>query len=223
MSADHRYLTDNHVSANIDKVNSKTNMYKEPSTQLKGTLVRQHEAMHPSQSEGLAALATLGVSVEQGEDSTVTALGPAEVATDIVLDGLVHISRGSIDQFHRDKVGPNGKFGLGTYFAAGELTGETYDLLATHGSTVHAAKSKGTAMIVDRDKVKELEGFLKEQAGLPQSGLKTRIPNADITGLAPEGVDMLVVFMDRERSAAEIVIFPHAVGEIEVTDRRVIE
>lgn len=200
MSADHRYLTDNHVSANIDKVNSKTNMYKEPSTQLKGTLVR-----------------------EQGEDSTVTALGPAEVATDIVLDGLVHISRGSIDQFHRDKVGPNGKFGLGTYFAAGELTGETYDLLATHGSTVHAAKSKGTAMIVDRDKVKELEGFLKEQAGLPQSGLKTRIPNADITGLAPEGVDMLVVFMDRERSAAEIVVFPHAVGEIEVTDRRVIE
>lgn len=197
-------------------------MRKESTPQLKGTLIGPHEAMQPSPSEGIAALAQLGVAVEQGSESKVASLGPAEVVTDVSLDGLIHISHSPIDRFHQDKIGPSGKFGRGTYFAAGKLTGETYDLLATSGNTIHAASAKGSVMIVDRDKVKELEGFLKDQAGIPPSGLKTRIPNADIAGLAPEGIDMLVVFMDPERSAAETVIFPHLAGDIEIKERKMV-
>lgn len=191
-------------------------------TRLRGTLLDRRKPEAPT-SVGAECLRNLGVEVQLGDDSRVESIGPAEVVRSVRLGGLVHISRSPIEKFTADKVGPNGKFGAGTYFAAGALEGETFSGLSTPGVTLHAAELSGTVAFVDRANIREFDEFLKDQAGLPKSGLRTSVANAPVaTTLEQAGseVDALVVFMDPERTAAEVVVLPHALEHTQITESR---
>lgn len=192
---------------------------------LKGTLLN-HEARTESQlPEAIESLQALGVTVELENANSTEELGPATVIPSVRMEGLVHISTSPIDAFEQERVGPNGKFGKGTYFAAGALGGETYDLLNRPGNVVHGVGIEGSVLFVDRDDVSKLAEILRECAGVPKPAFKTSIANADVTGLLEKAnvqVDAVVVFMDHKRAAAEVAVLPRATEQIEILERKAI-
>ncbi len=192
------------------------------------TLPRSHDIdSSPAMSERLTDLGELGLGVELGPDSTVEYFGPAEVISDVSLAGLVHISKTPIEKFTQEGVGPNGKFGKGTHFAAGALEGETYSGLLASGMVLHEAAFTGSMMILDRKDVGTVYEEMRRKAGMPPSRLKQSTGNADILGLldqqgAEQPIDAIVVFMDEERTSAEFVVAPRSTDRIAITDRKVI-
>lgn len=192
------------------------------------TLPRSHDIdSSPAMSERLTDLGELGLGVELGPDSTVEYFGPAEVISDVSLAGLVHISKTPIEKFTQEGVGPNGKFGKGTHFAAGALEGETYSSLVTPGMVLHEAAFTGSVLLVDRKDVSNLYTEMRSRAGLPPSRYKQSTGNADILGLldqqgTEQPIDAIAVFMDEERTSAEFVVAPRSTENITLTDRKVI-
>lgn len=193
---------------------------------LKGTLLAEHEMRTEVQlPEVVESLQRLGVNVELQSADSVEELGPATLVRGVHMEGLVHISKDAIDKFEQKRVGPNGKFGKGTYFAAGALAGETYELLNQPGNVIHGVGFEGPVLFVDRDQVSELAATLREQAGVLAPAFKTSIANADITGLLEKArapVDAVVVYMDQERTAAEVAVLPAATAQVEVLERTTI-
>lgn len=191
------------------------------------TTPRSHETVTAEpRSAGVDSLRSLGLDVQVNQNQgTIERLKHAEIVRGVDIHGLVHISRGRIEQFEEGK-GVSGKFGEGTYFAAGNLTGETYDLLSTPGNVAHAASAEGLSVLfVNRSEIRELDSDLKERAGIPTTKLKTTIRNANITDLSSQAgleIDSVVIFMDDERTAAEVIVLPHATSQITVTDRKVL-
>lgn len=177
------------------------------------------------QSAGVETLRRLGLDVHVDPEVAHTEqIGSAEITRGLDIHGLVHISETSKNQFEEAKTGRLGKFGDGTYFAAGNLTGETYNLLKVPGNVLHSATVDDVSVLfVDRSQVRLLDDELKMRAGIPESKLKTTIQNANLTDHSRQAgleVDAVVIFMDEERTAAEIVVLPHATSRISITDRR---
>lgn len=197
----------------------------EPQSRLKGMLLAAQERPTEQIPAVVESLQRLGVNVELKGVDTVEELGPATLVPGVRMKGLVHISKGHIDTFEQERVGPNGKFGKGTYFAAGALTGETYDLLNQPGNVLHGVGFEGSVLFVDRDQVSGLAAKLREQVGVPEPAYKTSIANADITGLLEQSgvpVDAVMIYMDQERTAAEVAVLPAATAQIDVLERTVL-
>ncbi len=134
---------------------------------------------------------------------------------DADITGPWHYSPDVIDRFTDEKAsGVKGKFGAGTYLGVGELSGETVDILKASGSVKHDVALRGNLLVVDRSDVRDIDAKLKRRHGLPEPRFKTTINNADLTGLVEDmkiegnSVDAIMVYMDTERTAAEIVVLP---------------
>lgn len=179
-------------------------------------------------SWGLQALGTLrGVEARASRSSSLFRIGnDAEVVTHTSLSGLQHVSTGPIDRFTREgAMGSSGKFGRGTYFGAGSLSGETVDLLNKAGNTQHVVDASGTFLLVDRRKVREVAVVLGRGLGQTESPIKSTIQNAPLIDLASQysvdntQISGVVVFMNEARSAAEIVISPDATPYAYISSR----
>ena len=158
-------------------------------------------------------------------DGKATVLGGVEIA------GMSHISVSEIDRFETDKIGSSGgKFGVGTYFALGNLKGETADDLVGRyesGDAVkHEAKAAGNFLVVDRKNVLALNDDIRKVLGEPEPGFKSSIRNAPqlTTKLQAfqvnvQPIDGVIILMSDEDPSAEVIIMPGSTPKIEVERR----
>ncbi len=182
-------------------------------------------------SWGMQALGALpGVEAHADRRSALFSIGGgAEVISRAQLRGLQHISQAPIDQFTREGAQrSSGKFGRGTYFGVGDLGGETVDLLNRAGNVQHTTDASGSFLLVDRRMVREVAQILGGGLGHEVSPIRSNIQNAPLIDLASqyvigdEPISGVVVFMNDDRTAAEIVIAPQATASAVITERTVL-
>lgn len=140
------------------------------------------------------------------------------------VEGLWHYSATRIDHFTEDEAAKRkGKFGSGTYFGAGELSGETVDLLRAGDTVRHDAKFTGNVLAVSRDNVLDVAEQLKALNGLPPTRLRSSIQNAPLTDLlnaveiSGQQVDAVLITMS-DGNAAELAVLPQSVTGIEIVN-----
>lgn len=190
----------------------------DPSYHMAGKLAIEHDQLSADDTlEGLGLNGSLGETVELFD-------GKARLQAGAVLQGLWHYSEGRIERFSEDSVTDHGgKFGKGTYFGAGELVGETVDDLKSKGAIRHEVNFAGNVLALARDDVVEVAARLREANGEAPTKLKSSIPNADLTallgGMDFDGrkPDAVLVTMSEGR-AAELVVLPHALGNISIVN-----
>lgn len=179
-------------------------------------------------SWGMRALSALpGIEAQASRQSSLFRIGEgAEVITHTHIRGLRHTSNASIERFTREgAMRSSGKFGRGTYFGAGNLGGETVDLLNRAGNVEHIADVDGAFLLVDRRMVKEVASVLGKGLGHSESPIRSNIQNAPLIDLASQymigdvPISGVVVFMNGERSAAEVVMAPAATEAVSITSR----
>lgn len=157
----------------------------------------------------------------EAKASTPVLDGKATLVTGAEVSGLWHYSGAAIDKFTEDKVG-GGKFGRGTYFGVGEISGETVDALLSGGSIKHDAGFAGNVLALDRGQVKDVLDDLRTLQGLPRPGFRSSMQTGPVTDLAEgvafegHGVDAVMIYMDPERQGAEVIVLPHATENIRI-------
>jgi len=145
------------------------------------------------------------------------------------VSGLWHYSVDHIGEFSEEVAKrQGGKFGHGTYFGAGDLKGETVELLKAEGTIRHGAVFDGNVAVVHRYDVLRAAEYLKREKNMPISRIKTSIPNAPLTDLFDDvnfdgrSIDAVMVLMDQEGGAVELVVAPKATHQITITDTKTV-
>ena len=194
-----------------------------------GGLVSVEQVAEPTLLDMLQQIP--GAVVGTNPESTVTEVlgGKAMLLTDVNLGGLVHISKDVIRQFTPDKSGKNGgKFGAGTYFALGDLGGETADDLVRYydaGSlNRHETSITGNFLIIKAQDARAVYYDTKGiSEGRPQDMLlRTTTGSARILAhlqqLTSNGqpIDGLIGIMDQDEPCAEVAIVPASTPKIVV-------
>jgi hypothetical protein len=159
----------------------------------------------------------------EAEASTAVLGDKATLITGADVAGLWHYSGTRIDRFTEDKAsGSGGKFGRGTYFGVGEISGETVDALINGGNVRHEAGFSGNMLAFDRNQVRGVLDDLRSLQGLSQPNLRSSMQTGPVTdlveGAAFDGhsVDAVMIYMDPERQGAEIIVLPHATENIRI-------
>lgn len=128
-------------------------------------------------------LAALGVAV--GSVNAYESFGMIDVIQVTQLAGLVHYSSSILQKFKEDATSVGGKFGdNAVYLAVGNLTGETFELLASDPTmNKHDVTFSGMVLLVPRSEIRNLEKMIKHLKHIPESRIKTTVQNADLSGL----------------------------------------
>jgi hypothetical protein len=160
-----------------------------------------------------------------GEAQEVTSVldGNASLVVGANVSGAWHYSSGTIDTFDPEKAAElTGKFGQGTYLGVGDLTGETVDDLKATGAIKHDISFSGNVLALGRTQASAVAGRLRELKGLRPSRVRSSTTNAPLTNLVSDltfegkSVDAVMVYMDDDRTSAEIAVLPTAVENIQV-------
>jgi hypothetical protein len=197
-------------------------------SRLRGTLVAKLalQAEQQSPSAYVDSLRRLeGVRAHLSLQSEVWSLDSgAQLVTALHLEGVRHLSVAEIQAFSHDKArSSSGKFGPGTYFGAGALKGETVDLLAARANYAYDASITGAFLLLDRSQVKDTARNLRDGLGLPHPQVVTSIQNAPLTeylegyAVGGQGIAGAIIFSDKDRTAAEVVVSPSATHLIQAT------
>jgi hypothetical protein len=157
------------------------------------------------------------------EQTTPVLDGAATLISGVrIASGLWHLTPDVITKFKREKAAASrGKFGVGTYFGLGDLGGETVDLLRTTARFTHKVGFEGAVLAVDRDQVKGVVAGLRTLRGEAPTRLSWNSQTGPLTDLA-DGVTFgdgvlvkaVLVYMDPERTSAELVVLPSATEHI---------
>ncbi len=174
-----------------------------------------------------------GTAMTASSNSYMTEIfdGKATVLGNVEISGMSHISIGEIEEFTLDKVGKGGgKFGVGTYFALGNLKGETAGSLVDRyesGDAVrHDSKTTGNFLVMDRKSILAINEDIKNALGEPASNIRSSIRNSpDLTTklqnfrINGQSIDGVVILMSSEDPSAEVIIMPSATSKIEIESR----
>jgi hypothetical protein len=199
--------------------------YSETGSRLRisGSFYRKsgHTALESRPGIDISTLKVPGLS-GNAQEATPVFSGRATLLSGAELEGIWHYSASPLEHFTEDEAAKRkGKFGKGTYFGAGELSGETVDLLRSGDTIKHDTKFTGNILAVPRDNVLGIASQLETANGLPQSRLKSSIQNAPLTDLletidiAGQKVDAVLITM-REGSAAELAVLPRSIANISI-------
>jgi hypothetical protein len=187
-------------------------------TAAAGSLALASETLHASVvQEHLPGVEGVAKEALPAFDNRATLVVDAEV------EGPWHYSASAIDTFTRERSEEaTGKFGTGTYFGVGDLSGETVDGLKAGDSVKHEIGFKGNVLVVDRKNVVGLSRHIDELQGRRISRLRTTVQTSPITdrlrGTAIDGhaVSAVMVYMDPERTSGELVVLPEGIEGVEV-------
>ena len=197
-------------------------------SRLRGTLVARLalRAEQQSPSHYVDSLRRLeGVQAHTSLQSEVWSLDSgAQLVTALHLEGVRHLSVAEIPAFTHEKArSSSGKFGPGTYFGAGNLKGETVELLAARANHAYDASMTGAFLLLDRSQVKDTARNLRDGLGLPHPQVISSIQNAPLTeylegyAINGQGLAGAIIFSDKDRTAAEVVVSPSATHLIQAT------
>jgi hypothetical protein len=154
-------------------------------------------------------------------DSSYTAEafgGKATVLGGVEIAGMSHISLNEIEEFQPDKVARGGgKFGIGTYFALGNLKGETAgDLVGRYesGDAVrHDSKAMGNFLVMNRRDILSINEDIRIALGEPEPRIKTSLRNAPnlttkLQNLQFNGqpIDGVIIIEGRSRKTSEALL-----------------
>ncbi len=195
-------------------------------SRLRGTLVARLalKAELQSPSAYVDALRQMEhVQVETSASSSVWGLeSGAQLITAMTIAGVRHLSMSEIPAFTKEKAdASSGKYGPGTYFGAGNLRGETVELLAARAQHAYDASLHGSFLLLDRSQVLQSARQLRAGLGMPHPSIKSNIQNAPLTqyleGYVVDGhpIAGAVIFADKDRTSAEIVVAPSATNLIQ--------
>jgi len=166
-----------------------------------------------------------GVTFEWHDDSQVVTAwdGLVRVVTHADVSGLSHYSTGGVIERLNPAIKNRQKFGLGVYFGAGELAGETIDLIKTQGAQGHEAELHDvTVLVMSRDDLGRVRDESRKAAGetiklksnmSSDVGLSDRLGGLDFGVGAP--VDAVMIQMDE--ASAEVILLPHAYDKADLT------
>lgn len=200
-----------------------------------GVAINRMTSLEAVDSEGLIACVNdmQGVALTWQPTSAIYNVfeGNALAVSQATISGIKHISlqQEPITTFTAEKAAKaTGKFGQGTYFGAGSLTGDTVDLIseryATGSGWEYTAQLTGNFLVFDHARVKQLKAEMQNQLKIPKERLVNNTSNfRQLTqwvagcSIKGEAVDAAIIVMSKQNPSAEVVVFPHAVERLAIS------